>query len=407
MTPRVLFVDHESRLSGGELDLVDLVRGVQELADGGFDLHAALPGDGELADALRQHGVHVHGVAMAARLRTTSRWELHRNPMAAVARIPAAAAATWNLVALGRRLRPAVVHTNSLKAHVLGLPAGRAVGAAVVWHVRDIVDEGWLETALRWSAARGPDRVVAISTAVAAPFHRGRLAKKVKVVHNGVRPTPPPEGEVAAARSALGAQPGDVLVGIVGQIAHWKGQDVFIEAARRLAPRHPRVKFVVVGECLFPESERRFADECRQRLEPLVRDGRAVWFGPARPVEPVMAGLDVLVHASRRPEPFGRVIVEAMALGVSVVASTCGAGPELVGDSGGILVQPGDPSGLVDALDALLTDEQRRERLVTAGRARAGHFDITATARGVLEVWAEVGARPAGSSDGATCGARR
>jgi glycosyltransferase involved in cell wall biosynthesis len=385
----VLFVDHETRLSGGERDLVDLLRAIAEL-EPAIDLHAALPGDGPLPDALRARGVTVHHVPMAGALRAVSRWELRRRPDRAFTLVGDAAKSIATLHRLARDLRVDVVHSNSMKAHVLSAPAARLARVPSVWHLRDILQAGWLLTAFRtvaWSAAR----IVCISEATAAPFRGHTIERKVRVVYNGIRPDPSSPESAHETRHRLGAEADDVLVGIVGQIAHWKGQDVFVEAAAAVKRAHPNLRFAVIGECLFPANEGDFDRAIRSRAAAGGLNGRLVWPGSIEPIEPVMAALDLLVHASRLPEPFGRVIVEAMAQGTPVVTTAIGAGPELVPAEAGWVVAPGNADQLAAVLSDVAADPSQLRDRGRAAQETAARFDIAATGRGVLDVWAELG----------------
>lgn len=383
---RILFVDHETRLSGGQRDLVDLVRAL----GGREDVHVALPGDGPLAEALRRHGATVHAMAMASELRTLSRWELSQRPDRALRVTGALVRAASELTELTRSLRPDVLHTNSMKAHVLGLAATRRASVPLVWHVRDVLPAGWVRHGFNGLGRLGAQQVICLSQAATEPFRRSRLSDRVVVVHNGIRPAPCTLEEIDRVRRELGAGDGELLVGIVGQIARWKGQDVFVEAAARLTERFPSARFTVVGEPLFAANEAAFAREIRARASALGLDGRMSWPGYVDPIEPVMGALDVLVHASRLPEPFGRVIVEAMAAGTPVVASRAGAGPELVAPGTGDLVDPGDPDALAASLATLLADDHARGRIGRAARDHAARFDISATAAKVRRVWDDV-----------------
>lgn len=384
---RVLFIDHETRLSGGQRDLVDLVRGFPE---GAVEVHVALPGEGPLADALRHHGAQVHIVPMDESFRRLSRGALAERPWRLLRLVLPATQATAKLVRLARRLRPDVVHTNSMKAHAVGAIAARAARAPLVWHVRDILPENWVRSAFTTAAGVVPDRVVSLSHVAARPFEGGRSARRIRVVHNGIRPLPVSDDEVAAWRRKLGAENGDPLVGMVGQIAHWKGQDVFVEAAARLHELEKPCRFALVGSCLFPENEREFDEGIRRRAHERGLDDCLVWIDHAEPIEPLMAALDVLVHASRLPEPFGRVLVEAMAQGTPVVTTEVGAGPEIVPSSAGVHVPPGDPVALSDALIDLIDDEETREAFARSARRTADGFDITATADGVVDIYREL-----------------
>lgn len=386
---KVLFVDHETRLSGGELDLVDLLRGLGD----SIEAHVALPGEGSLAAAVRGHGATVHIVRMNEALRSVSRWELARPSRARlVAQAGAAARASWDLVRLARRLQPDVIHSNSMKAHLLAVPAALVARRPLVWHVRDILQEGWLRTAFTAVGAAVPARIVSLSHVAARPFDGTRAESKLRVVHNGVRPDAFDASLVEVMRRRLGADAdGDEpIVGIVGQIAHWKGQDVFVEAAASVLAKVPDARFAIVGEVLFEQNEGDYARRLRERVADLGLGSRVTFTGHLAPIEPVMAALDVFVHASRLPEPFGRVIVEAMAQGTPVVSNTIGAGPEIIAEDAGRLVPPDDATALAEVLVELLSDDDLRARLADRGREVAATFDIAATAGGVTAVWDEL-----------------
>jgi glycosyltransferase involved in cell wall biosynthesis len=272
-----------------------------------------------------------------------------------------------------------------MKAHLLAAPAARASHARLVWHVRDILQPGWLLTAFRITGGLVADRIVCISEATARPLRHGRARRRIRVVHNGVSPRRVSPDETAAWRRRLGAADGDRLVGMVGQIAHWKGQDIFLDAAARLAARRGDARFVVAGDCLFPENEAAFLAELHHRTERGPLHGRATLLGPVDDVDGLMSALDVAVHASRLAEPFGRVIIEAMGQGTPVVTTTIGAGPELVVAGAGRLVPPEDPEMLAAAINDLLST-----RDATAARRAAARFTPQATAAGVMAVWQEL-----------------
>lgn len=384
---RVLFVDHETRLSGGQQDLLDLIRALDH---GRVEAHVALPGEGPLEEALRSAGAEVHVVPMDPALRRLSRWDLMRRPHTALRHLGATVTASWRLGRLAQRLRPHVIHTNSMKAHLLmGVPA-RLLGVPLIWHVRDILAPGWLRGAFAALAWRMPARIVCISHAVRRQFEEVPAEARTRVVYNGIDRSRFEGRDAAAWRERLGASGDQPLVGIVGQIAWWKGQDVFIEAAPRVLEAVPDARFAVVGACLFPENEGAYEEHLHLRVRELGIEDRVVFSGWTDEPEAVMAALDVLVHASRLPEPFGRVIAEGMAAGIPVVASDEGAAPEIVGRTEGRVIPAGDPKRLADALIELLTDDVARARLGRAARSGAERFDISRTAQGVESVYREV-----------------
>ncbi|HVM39333.1 MAG TPA: glycosyltransferase family 4 protein, partial [Acidimicrobiia bacterium] len=175
-----------------------------------------------------------------------------------------------------------------------------------------------------------------------------------------------------------------------GHTARWKGHDVFVEAAALVAERHPAVRFAVVAGCTFPEHEGAFDAAVQRRVGELGLSSRLVWTDGVDDMSAAMASFDLLVHASRLPEPFGRVVVEAMAQGTPVIGTTLGAGPELVPPSAGRLVEPGDALALADAITALLDEPDKLAAMGEAAVAEARRFDISVAAGAFARIYADL-----------------
>lgn len=385
MTPpgrRVLFVDHETRLSGAQLVLRDLIDG---LVRRGSEVHLAVPGDGPLPRSAAAAGAHVHEYRMADALRSVSRWELARRAGPAVRLTAEIGRSCRDLHRVVGAVAPDVVHTNSLKAHLLAVPATRLRRRPQVWHVHDIVDGPPLRL-LSTAGVVGAASLICVSEAVAAPL-RPRLGPRIRVVHNGIEQHRADVRDAQAFREAVGVRDDQVLVTMVGQIAHWKGQDLLVEAARRLRTRAD-LHFAFVGECLYPENEAAY--DARTRSSSSDLGSSVTWTGRVEPIGPVMAGSDVVVHASRLPEPFGRVIVEAMAQATPVITSDIGAGPELVPPDVGVVVTPDDPMALAAAVAGLADDPARRAAMAARGPGVAARYTVERMVDGVLAVHDEV-----------------
>lgn len=146
-------------------------------------------------------------------------------------------------------------------------------------------------------------------------------------------------------------------VAIVGQIARWKGQDVFIKAAKLLHPKYPQIKFLLVGDVLFEKEEEL---QFKNHLIELAKECDYIQFlGHRENVLELLENIDILVHASIREEPFGRVIIEGMASRKPVIAAGIGGPLEIIEDGiTGILYQPGNVQDLASKLNRLIKDEE-------------------------------------------------
>ena len=383
---RVVVVDHAAALGGGELALLRLAA---ELDPRRVELRAIVLDDGPLVARLRAAGVRTAVVRAGARSRGMDRHALGGSWRAVLA-----VGETVRLVVLVagvlRRADADVVHTNSLRADVVGLLAARWCRVPLVWHVHDRIAADYLPGAavrlLRALARRGPRAVVANSRATARTLPGVR---DLTVVHPGYGP------DQAVRAFDARVPPASPVVGLVGRIGPTKGQLELVRAARTVLDRRPAVRFRLVGGALFGADA--YADAVDAEIDRLGMRGAVDVVGFSDDPAAELDRLTVCVHASPVPEPFGQVVVEAMVRGVPVVATDAGGVPEIVRTPGrdlGVLVPPGDADALAAGLLAVLDDPGGAER-----RARAAYDDATRrfpareTARAVTEVWERV-ARP-------------
>jgi glycosyltransferase involved in cell wall biosynthesis len=185
----------------------------------------------------------------------------------------------------------------------------------------------------------------------------------------------PGPGNGAALDAAAGlpaAPPGTVRVGLVATFARWKGHDIFLEAAARV-PRDLPCRFYVVGGPIYRSLGSQYTlEELRSRAEALGLDSRLGFAGYLTNPAQALRALDIVVHASTRPEPFGRVIIEGMACGRAVIAAPIGGATELFEDGlSALSCPPGDPGALAAAVIRLVADADLRHRLGIAGRQAA------------------------------------
>jgi glycosyltransferase involved in cell wall biosynthesis len=168
-------------------------------------------------------------------------------------------------------------------------------------------------------------------------------------------------------RRALQIADGTFAVGIVARLQRWKGQHVALEATASLIRARGECRLFVIGDALFGQDEH-YPAQLKALAGQLGIADRVTFTGFRHDVGDCLAALDLAVHASIEPEPFGLALIEAMAAGTPIVAARGGATPEIVSDGrDGLLVPPGDHEALALALLALHDDPARRAALAEAG----------------------------------------
>ena len=384
---RVLFVNPGRDLGGAEQSLLLLLR---ELLRNDVEPTVALFGDGPFAARLAQMGLRTAYLLLTDDVRRSTRYN-HGMRLSELARLGAQAVpGTAQLVALAARTHADVVHTNGLKAHVLGGLAGRIALRPVIWHVRDFPPEGTQGRVLRVASKTLPRIMLTNSAAVAAAWRPDGNPKRVRAIGNPVdlaRFHPDVGG--ASVRAELGIAPDVPVVGMVAHLTPWKGHEEFLSVAAKVSG----ARFLVAGGAIYEtEGHAGFAERLQRRAVDLGLGGRVHFLGNRDDIPEILAALDVLVHCPTAPEPFGRAVAEAMAVGKPVVAARAGGLPELVEhEVTGLLVPPGDVTACATAVTRLLSDPALRARLGAAGRASAESlFDPAAHAERVLQAYREI-----------------
>ena len=374
--PHVVYIDHCARLSGAQLALVRLL----EALGPSVDATVILAEDGPLARCLEDIGRNVEVLPWS----TTTQGMRGADIRLISGLVPAARTSAYAL-RLARRLgalAPDLVHTNSLKAAVYGALAARLARTPAVVHVRDRIAPDFLPAPARRlvHAAIGllPQGLAGNETTFAS-LGRGGPARFLIV--------DPVDPRCAAVRPEA-RPPGPLRVGMVGRIAPWKGQHVFLRAFAEAFPAGDE-RAVVVGAPLFDEHD--YDRGLRALAAELGIVDRVEFRGFRADIPAELQRLDVAVHASVIPEPFGQVVTEAMAAGVPVVAADAG-GPALIIHHGhdGLLTEPGDVAALAATLRALAGDEAWRRRLGQAGRERAAAYSPEVAAFQALDAYRAV-----------------
>jgi glycosyltransferase involved in cell wall biosynthesis len=265
-----------------------------------------------------------------------------------------------------------VVFANTQKAFVIAAFAARLAGKPCIWELQDIVGKEHFSSFSRRLgialANRLAARVIANSNASATEFiAAGGDPGKVAVVPLGIDPMVFAPGGASgdAIRRELGIRDAPV-VGCFSRLSPWKGQHVLIEALARV----PDIHALIVGKELFGEEDYRIS--LHRRVRELGMEHRIHFLGFTNRMPEMLSAVDFVVHAPTAPEPFGRVMVEAMLAAKPIVATGTGAGREIIEDGvSGLLVPPGDPDRLAGALRQLMADPALASSLAAQGRRRA------------------------------------
>jgi glycosyltransferase involved in cell wall biosynthesis len=282
------------------------------------------------------------------------------------------------LAHLYRKKRVDVLHSNNFALEPLW--AARLLGITIVSHLH-----GFLYFPMERSRKRTLRHVkafVSISravteSAVKAGIDRARIHEIPNFVERVPHTSPPP-------------MPTEPAIGIFGRVTQWKGQKEFLHAAMRVLPRFPGLRVYVVGDA--SDGDPRYLDECRDIAQSSPFANQIEFTGLVTDVAALYRKCTVVVHASIEPEPFGMVVIEAMAEARPVVASILGAPPEIIQDGiEGYLVDPKDPDAMAARITTLLSDPAMAADMGRQGHKKAlTNYDPRVAARRFERLYMEV-----------------
>lgn len=380
----VLLVNHTSAMSGAEVSLLDLIGGLA----GEHRVTLAAPA-GPLVGSARALGA---SVAVIPAIEGSLRLHPSHTPRT-VAGIAGAARAIRRLA---RETAADVVHANSFRAGLAASLAFRLGAPRPLVHLHDCLPSTASARATEQVLSRSAATILANSAYTAACFNAGRSRASVAVVHNPIAlDTFRPEAvDRAEARAALGLGPDQFVLTVLAQITPWKGQDTAVEATRLLRDRGLDVRLLVAGEIKFRRPLTRYDNDAflRELRTSVHANGLedAVTFSGDCPDPPsLLSAADCLLVPSWA-EPWGRVVVEAMAMATPVIATSVGGTTDLVEDGrNGLLAPPREPAAWADAILRVMTDPDLRSGMIAAGSATARRFGTDAYVERMLGIYRE------------------
>ncbi|MBI4925288.1 MAG: glycosyltransferase family 4 protein [Bdellovibrio sp.] len=362
---KICFYSISTHLGGAERSLLELVGKLTQREDLWCRPFVLLPKkEGHLMDALRQIGVRHHVIEMPKEILELSRNRKLRSLIQLLLSLKPLRRYIKELKTLLNNEKPDLIHSNAIKCHLISGLFLKDLGIPVLWHVRDILKKGPLLFVLKHLASN-KIHIIANSHATANTFLNSGLS--VSVIYNGLDLNYFKKKRNLLLHQKLCLPQSTPLVGILGALAKWKGQIEFIRMAKKMIDNGSEAHFLIIGDEIYDTfSEKGFKEVIKEEIQNLKLKDRIHLLGFQKETNEIINGLDVLVHASIRPEPFGRVIIEAMACEVPVVCSAAGGVLEIV-DNGktGLLFSPGNAKEMAACVFKLLEDKELCNKLTS------------------------------------------
>ncbi|MBD2345151.1 glycosyltransferase family 4 protein [Anabaena subtropica] len=363
---KILFLDQSGKPGGAELCLIDIAKPYRDRALVG------LFADGSFKTLLEQHHIPVEVFTnQPIQVRKQS------NLLQAFGSLGQLAPLVAKVVQ--KAIEYDLIYANTQKALVVGAIASFFTRRPLVYHLHDILSpEHFSQTNLRVAinlANRFASLVIANSQASQTAFvQAGGRAELTTVIYNGfdTKLYQTSASDISKLRQNLGIE-NQFVVGHFSRLSPWKGQHILLDA---LAQCPPQVTALFVGDALFGEQE--YVKQLHQQISQLGLENRVKFLGFRADIPQLMAACDLVAHTSTAPEPFGRVIVEAMLCGKPVVAAKAGGAIELVEHGmNGFLTTPGEPQELAKIIHTCLEDRQQIATIASNAKVTASQrFDV-------------------------------
>ncbi len=286
-----------------------------------------------------------------------------------------------------RSLRANIIHINNAPTPNAWLFAALTLRIPITAHLRGF----WLPSKFQEFWVKKYNRVIAISHAVLDLLEQHVRFPNAVVIHDGI------DSSAIRLRAQQGPADGFVrneenawpVLLIAGNITRWKGQLVACEAIPMLRRSYPKIALHVVGSVSNAAEDSTYVQGIRNFIAVNDLERQIILQGYSANVPALMSISDIVLHTSIEPEPLGRVILEAMALGKPVVATNLGGPREILTDrTDGLLVAPDDPTTLASSISLLCEDPKLREALGQNAEERVTFkFELAAKVKVLADIW--------------------
>jgi glycosyltransferase involved in cell wall biosynthesis len=383
---RVIFLSPVGTIGGAETSLLGLITGLRRIVPGA-QLRLVAGADGTLIERARTLGVEAETVALGqllnlgdsqlGRMGCAGPAEKFRAILRNIGALPQFIQYTRKLRRMIMESRPDVVHSNGMKMHAISA-CSTPLDVPLIWQIHDYISSRTLMRSLLRGAMLRRPVLVGVSRSVAEDIHASLRCgpQRITSIYNSVDQqefaSAGPRADLDRLAGMAPAPAGTVRIGLVGTFARWKGHEVFLSALAAVPSEIP-FRAYIVGAPLYatPNSQYSF-EELKAKCHSLRIADRVAFTGHCDRTSEVYRALDIVVHASVAPEPFGMVLAEAMSTGTAIVTTAYGGAAELCSDGENCLVcRPGDSASMSRAIVDLCVNVELRRRLAEAGLARA------------------------------------
>lgn len=384
----ILFIEFVSKVSGAEVCLLNLLRRLDKAQ---FRPIVVCPEEGPLTDAMRDSGIEFRIVKMSRLTRYSIRSMLSY--------IVNYATVVYHLVRIIREENIALVHAFIYMVFKYACPAAWLAGVPIIGSMHDALIPERVPRLKRWIVVflinRFLNLLLCVSDAIKTiTIAQGANPLKIRTLYNGIDYQ---EIEAQAnadypsdVRSELGLAHDTFLIGSVGRLTEWKGFQYMIKAMKEVLHYIPQARYVIVGDAFVDDDE--WAGQLRNLPRELGLLKEVVFTGWRQDVPRIMKELDCFILPSALPDPFPTVILEAMALGIPIVATSVGGVPEMLADGEcGILVEPRSSHSLAQAIIDLYNDNQRAQEIArNAQRRLRENFTLERHVENMTQVYREL-----------------
>lgn len=388
---RLLFLNAVGAIGGAERSLLTMLESLRKL-DSSIEISLVVGTEGALIEAAKKLGVRVFYLPLPQSINRVgdsgirSHFSKLKLLLKAGIALPQFFGYLQQLYTTIQTVQPDLIHSNSIKTHIL-LASLPRIQAPIVWHIHDFYGSRPLVAQiLRWlgSSATG---AIAVSNAVAQDTKRLLSHLPIQVIYNAV--------SVGSIRDRS-TQDQRVQIGLVATFARWKGHDVFLKAASQVVKQLPDfpIQFLIVGAPIYQTQGSQFTLlELQSEVDRLGLDRHVQFLGFQSEMADIYQSLDIVVHASTQPEPFGLVIAEAMAFGKAVIMANTGGAAELITpNEDAIALPPANVHALAQALIQLIQNPQQRQQLgENARRTAIARFNSDQLGAALLQVYRDCG----------------